>query len=94
LISTASAGGGTSSSNGTASDTVKRQFGIETNDLRLSANCEAVDAGVVLPNVNDGHQGSAPDLGAYELGRPLPHYGPRYLIRRVEWLRHGRHRPD
>ena len=58
-------------------DTVKRQFGTETNDLRLSANCEAVDAGVLLPNVNDGHQGSAPDLGAYELGRPLPHYGPR-----------------
>ncbi len=58
-------------------DSVKRQFATETNDLRLSANSEAVDAGVVLANVNDGHQGIAPDLGAYELGRPLPHYGPR-----------------
>ena len=22
-------------------------------------------------------EGDAPDLGAYEVGRPLPHYGPR-----------------
>jgi hypothetical protein len=36
-----------------------------------------VDAGVVLPNVNDGYQGRAPDLGAYEVGRPPPQYGPR-----------------
>lgn len=36
-----------------------------------------IGAGVVLPNINDGHQGNAPDLGAYELGRPLPHYGLR-----------------
>jgi hypothetical protein len=36
-----------------------------------------VDAGVVLPNINDGFAGKAPDLGCCELGRPLPHYGPR-----------------
>ncbi len=58
-------------------DAAQAQFGVEVNDLRLSPSCEAVDAGVVLPNVNDGYQGKAPDLGAYELGRPLPHYGPR-----------------
>lgn len=57
--------------------TAQTRFAVEVNDLRLSSQCEAVDAGVVLPNVNDGYQGSAPDLGAYELGRPLPHYGPR-----------------
>jgi len=37
----------------------------------------AVDAGIVLPNVNDGFSGKAPDLGCCELGQPLPHYGPR-----------------
>ena len=37
----------------------------------------AVDRGVPLPNVNDGFAGRAPDLGALETGRPLPHYGPR-----------------
>ena len=46
-------------------------------DLRLRAGSAAVDAGVRLPNVNDGFAGAAPDLGAYELGAPLPHYGPR-----------------
>jgi hypothetical protein len=31
----------------------------------------------VLPNVNDGFSGKAPDLGALELGQQLPVYGPR-----------------
>jgi len=26
-------------------------------------------------NVNDGFTGKAPDLGAYEVGQPIPHYG-------------------
>ncbi len=46
-------------------------------DLRLKAGSRAVDAGVVLPGITDGFKGKAPDLGAYELGEPLPHYGPR-----------------
>jgi hypothetical protein len=37
----------------------------------------ALDAGVLLPTINDDFAGSAPDLGAYERGRDLPHYGPR-----------------
>ena len=37
----------------------------------------AIDAGVLLPTINDDFTGSAPDLGAYERGRPVPHYGPR-----------------
>ncbi|HUU42433.1 MAG TPA: right-handed parallel beta-helix repeat-containing protein [Planctomycetota bacterium] len=56
---------------------VKTQFKPEVNDLRLKTGSNAVDAGLVLPNVNDGFRGNAPDLGAYELGDPLPHYGPR-----------------
>lgn len=46
-------------------------------DLRLKPGSAAVDAGLVLPNVNDGYRGAAPDLGAYEVGDPLPVYGPR-----------------
>ena len=41
------------------------------------AKANAVDAGVALANINDGFAASAPDLGAYEVGAPLPHYGPR-----------------
>jgi hypothetical protein len=37
----------------------------------------AIDAGVLLPTINDDFTGGAPDLGAYELDRPVPHYGPR-----------------
>jgi hypothetical protein len=37
----------------------------------------AVDAGVLIPTINDDFTGGAPDLGAYELARALPHYGPR-----------------
>ena len=37
----------------------------------------AVDRGIALPTVTDGFAGSAPDLGALEVGKPLPHYGPR-----------------
>jgi hypothetical protein len=46
-------------------------------DLRLASGSAPVDAGVVIPNVNDGFKGKAPDIGAYELGDPLPVYGPR-----------------
>jgi len=49
----------------------------EFADLRLKSGSAAVDAGQSLPNVNDGFGGKATDLGAYELGSPMPHYGPR-----------------
>jgi hypothetical protein len=54
----------------------KKQYPVGL-DLRLARNSEAVDAGQVLPNFADTFTGRAPDLGAYELGQPLPHYGPR-----------------
>jgi hypothetical protein len=45
----------------------------------LSPVGKAVDAGVLLPTVNEGYAGRAPDLGALETGRPRPQYGPRWL---------------
>jgi hypothetical protein len=46
-------------------------------DFELRPGSAAVDAGVRLTGVNDDFTGRAPDLGALEVGRPLPHYGPR-----------------
>jgi hypothetical protein len=46
-------------------------------DFQLRPGSVAVDAGVRLPGINDDFTGKAPDLGAYEAGRPVPHYGPR-----------------
>jgi hypothetical protein len=50
---------------------------VEANDLRLAKESAAVDAGETLGNFSDGFAGKGPDLGAYELGAELPHYGPR-----------------
>ncbi len=55
----------------------KKVYDSATIDLRLKAGSAAIDAGEVLPGFNDGFKGAAPDLGAYELGTALPHYGPR-----------------
>ncbi len=46
-------------------------------DFRLKPGSAAIDAGVELPGITDGFTGRAPDLGAYETGVPIPHYGPR-----------------
>ena len=50
---------------------------IPAQYMTLRPGCTAVDAGAVLPNINEGFLGAAPDLGAFELGQPLPAYGPR-----------------
>jgi hypothetical protein len=47
-------------------------------NFALRPGGKAVDAGLRLPNVNDGFAGSAPDLGAYEVGQRPPVYGPRH----------------
>jgi hypothetical protein len=58
-------------------DNVSRLYKAEDLDFRLTQNAAAVDAGCILPNVNDDFTGSAPDLGALEVGQPVPVYGPR-----------------
>jgi hypothetical protein len=62
-------------------DPARRHHVYHAMDLnfRLKANSKAVDAGQVLPTINDGFTGKAPDLGALELNQPEPHYGPRWL---------------
>ena len=65
----------------TPPDPSKRHAVYHAMDLsfRLKPGSKAVDAGVRIPTVNDGFSGDAPDLGALEVGRPEPHYGPRWL---------------
>lgn len=46
-------------------------------DLRLAPGGVAVDAGVGIAGLTDGAAGPAPDLGAHEVGAPVPAYGPR-----------------
>jgi hypothetical protein len=49
-----------------------------SRDLRLLPGALEVDAGVQLSNLNSGISlDGPPDLGAFELGQPLPEYGPR-----------------
>ena len=62
-------------------DPAKRHAVYHARDLnfRLKPGGKAVDAGILIPTVNDHFTGNAPDLGALESGRPQPHYGPRWL---------------
>ena len=50
---------------------------VPAQAMTLRSGCNAIDAGAVLPNISENYSGSAPDLGAYEFGKPLPQYGPR-----------------
>jgi len=57
--------------------TVQKLYKASDFDFRLKPGSAAVDRGVVLPTVTDGFAGTGPDLGALEVGKPAPHYGPR-----------------
>ena len=56
---------------------ISRVYQAKNLDFRLKPNSAAVDAGCILPNINDDFTGIAPDLGALEVGQPMPIYGPR-----------------
>jgi len=55
----------------------QRVYTPEGLDFSLRPASAAVDAGIMLPTITDGFTGKAPDLGAFERGRPAFHYGPR-----------------
>ncbi len=57
--------------------TVQKIYRAEEFDFRLKPGAAPVDRGAVLPTVTDGFLGAAPDIGALEVGQPLPRYGPR-----------------
>jgi hypothetical protein len=59
------------------SNDVTRIYKAEDLDFQLKPGTVAIDAGCILPNINDDFAGDAPDLGALEVGQPIPVYGPR-----------------
>ena len=62
-------------------DPAKRHHMYHASELnfQLKPGSKAVDAGVVIPTLNEDFNGAAPDLGALEVGKPLPVWGPRWL---------------
>lgn len=56
---------------------IQNLYDADDLDFTLVRGSAAVDRGQILPNVNDGYTGQAPDLGALEVGTSAPHYGPR-----------------
>ena len=56
---------------------VQQVYKADDLDFALRAGSAAVDRGTRLPTVTDRFTGAAPDLGALEVGLPVPHYGPR-----------------
>jgi len=46
-------------------------------DMRPAYDGPLIDAGRLVPTVNDDFSGQAPELGAYEAGSEVPLYGPR-----------------
>jgi hypothetical protein len=53
---------------------------LPLQNLTLKAGSNAIDAGMPLPNINDGFVGAAPDLGLFEFGAPLLQFGPRDVV--------------
>jgi hypothetical protein len=50
---------------------------VSPQDWSLHASSNAVDAALLLPNINDSYVGAGPDLGALERGAVAPVYGVR-----------------
>jgi hypothetical protein len=50
---------------------------VQPLDAVLGASSNALDGGLILPNVNDGYTGAGPDLGALERGAAVPVFGVR-----------------
>lgn len=57
--------------------TLQTVYDADDLDFRLRPGSAAADRGMVLATVTDGFTGSAPDLGALEVGVAAPHCGPR-----------------
>ena len=56
---------------------LQRLYNPEDLDFHLKPGSAASGKGIVLPTITDGFTGNAPDLGPYQAGVPIPHYGPR-----------------
>jgi hypothetical protein len=77
----------TSTTTGVGGGKTPLKFGSEervvTNPVLQIPN-PVIDAGVALPGFNDDFTGKAPDLGAFEGGRPPLEFGRRAYLRHDE----------
>ena len=64
---------------------IQRLYAPEDYDFTPSSRANLIDAGVVLPTINDGFVGKAPDIGAIEFGGKAPTYGPRTPVPGAPW---------
>jgi len=46
--------------------------GAASGNYALAPGSDLIDAGLVIPGINDGYVGAAPDIGAYEYGTGVP----------------------
>ncbi len=54
-------------------------------DFSLNSNSLGYDAGEIIPNFTDGFEGVAPDMGAFEAGKPPMEYGVKaYITTRID----------
>lgn len=58
-------------------------------NFELRPDGPGVDAGIPLANINDDFTGKAPDLGAYEVGKPVPNYGTSVAEDAKFWWSHA-----
>src|SRR5262245_55461916 len=56
-------------------DSTRNGKTIAITDPMVQAKNPAIDAGVRLPGFNDDYTGAAPDIGAFETGRPPLRFG-------------------
>lgn len=56
---------------------IRLTCGGEITDPVVTVSNPIVDSGVRIPGFNDDYAGKAPDLGAFELGRPPLRFGRR-----------------
>lgn len=52
-------------------------YSYSAPDLRLTSSAPVIDKGEAIVGINENYSGSAPDIGAYEYGKEVPHYGVR-----------------
>ena len=57
---------------------------VDGMDFRLAAGSAAIGAGKVLPNINDGFAGAAPDIGAFQSNQKPTQWGARPYDRERE----------
>ncbi|HEX6986203.1 MAG TPA: hypothetical protein VF170_12555, partial [Planctomycetaceae bacterium] len=69
--------------------TVRNGKTVAITDPVLDVPNPAIDKGVRLPGFNDDFTGAAPDIGAYETGRPALRFGREAApgFQRAPWER-------